>query len=94
MPYYSQNFYITKVLGTEGHSFLVQRERYIDFLMRQKDKDIIKIITWLRRSGKSTLLFQLYFNKLLETGIAEDHIIRIALDNIRNAEFKDPVMLY
>ena len=45
MPYYSQNFYITKVLGTEGHSFLVQRERYIDFLMRQKDKDIIKIIT-------------------------------------------------
>lgn len=75
-------------------ALLVQRERYIDFLMRQKDKDIIKIITELRRSGKSTLLFQLYYNKLLETGIAEDHIIRIALDNIRNAEFKDPVMLY
>ena len=75
-------------------ALLVQRERYIDFLMRQKDKDIIKIITWLRRSGKSTLLFQLYYNKLLETGIVEDHIIRIALDYIRNAEFKDPVRLY
>ena len=73
---------------------LVQRERYIDFLMRQKDKDIIKIITGLRRSGKSTLLFQLYYDKLLEAGVAEDHIIRIALDNIRNAEFKDPIRLY
>lgn len=73
---------------------LVQRERYIDFLMQQKDKDLVKIITGLRRSGKSTLLFQLYYEKLLETGIAKDHIIRIALDNIRNAELQDPVKLY
>lgn len=35
---------------------LVQRERYIDFLMRQKDKDIIKMITGLRRSGKSGIM--------------------------------------
>lgn len=73
---------------------LFERQKYVDFLLKQKDKDIIKIITGLRRSGKSTLLFHLYYDKLIETGIAEDHIICIALDNIRNAKLKDPIQLY
>ena len=61
---------------------LLKRERYIDFLLKQKDKDVIKIITGLRRSGKSTLLFELYYKKLIELGIKKNHIVKIALDNI------------
>lgn len=73
---------------------LLEREKYINFLLKQKDKDVIKIITGLRRCGKSTLLFQLYYDKLIMLGIDEEHIIRIALDNIRNAKLKDPIRLY
>lgn len=73
---------------------LIERKKYIEFLLKQKNKDVIKIITGLRRSGKSTLLFQLYYHKLIEMGVADDHIIQIALDNIRNAELKNPLTLY
>lgn len=73
---------------------LVERKKYVDFLLKQKDKDVIKIITGLRRSGKSTLLFQLFYKKLQDMKVKEDHIIRIALDNIRNAEFTNPLKLY
>ena len=73
---------------------LLRRQNYIDFLLKQKDKDVIKIITGLRRSGKSTLLFKLYYDELIGMGISEDHIIRIELDNIRNAKLKEPIQLY
>ena len=73
---------------------LVERKKYLNFLLKQKDKDVIKIITGLRRSGKSTLLFQLFYKKLLDMKVKEDHIIRIALDNIRNAELTNPLKLY
>lgn len=73
---------------------LVKRERYLNFLLKQKDKDIVKIITGIRRSGKSTLLFELYYKKLLELGIPEDHIIKIALDNIKNEALLEPHHLY
>ncbi|MDD3660789.1 MAG: ATP-binding protein [Lachnospiraceae bacterium] len=73
---------------------LLERRKYIEFLLKQKDKDVIKVITGLRRSGKSTLLFQLYFNQLIKMGIQEDHIFRVALDNIRYAELKNPIRLY
>lgn len=73
---------------------LIERKKYLNFLLKQKDKDVIKIITGLRRSGKSTLLFQLFYKKLLDMKVKEDHIIRIALDNIRNAELTNPLKLY
>ena len=73
---------------------LISRDKYIDFLLKRKDKDVVKIITGLRRSGKSILLFQLYHRKLIELGISEDHIICIALDNIKNVELQNPLNLY
>jgi len=55
---------------------------------------MVKIITGIRRCGKSYLLFKLFYRYLLDTGVAEDHIIRIALDDRRNKEYRDPDALY
>ena len=73
---------------------ILNRNLYLERLHMQKDKDLVKIITGIRRCGKSTLLFDLYYNRLLADGINDDHIIRIAIDNIRNAELKEPSALY
>ena len=72
----------------------INREKYIKFLLKQKDKDIVKIITGIRRSGKSTLLFELYYNRLVDMGIKDDHIIKIALDNIKNENLREAHALY
>ena len=42
----------------------IERKKYIDFLLKQKDKDIVKIITGIRRCGKSTLLFELFYEEI------------------------------
>lgn len=72
----------------------IERKKYIDFLLKQKDKDIVKIITGIRRCGKSTLLFELFYEEIKKLGVLEDHIIKIALDNIRNYELLDAKNLY
>ena len=72
----------------------VAREKYMDFLRKQKDKDIVKIITGIRRCGKSTLLFELFYEELKKTGIPDHHIIKIAFDNIRNEALLDAKNLY
>ena len=51
---------------------------------------MIKVITGIRRCGKSYLLFELFYNHLLSTGVKEDHIIKIALDDRINKKFRDP----
>lgn len=69
------------------------RSQYMDQLIRKKDNGRIKIITGLRRSGKSFLLFQLYRQHLLDSGIGEDQIIGLALDEIDNAKYRNPFEL-
>lgn len=59
---------------------MVQRELYMEKLRRLKDKDVIKVITGVRRSGKSYLL-QLFINELMERGISKDNIILINFDS-------------
>lgn len=73
---------------------MIARKEYIDFLLKQKDKDIVKIITGIRRCGKSTLLFELYNKELKKIGVSDKHIIKIALDNIRNEALLDAKNLY
>lgn len=73
---------------------LLNRDIYLQRLHKQKDKDLVKIITGIRRCGKSTLLFDLYYERLLADGIPADHIIKVAVDNIKNAALKDPASLY
>ncbi len=69
------------------------RRQYIGQLIRKKDNGRDKVITGLRRSGKSYLLFTLYRQYLLSFGIDEDQIVGIALDEISNAKYRNPFEL-
>ena len=60
---------------------IIGRPVYLEKLKRYKDKDLIKVITGVRRCGKSVLLFDIYYKYLLESGIDENRIIRINLEN-------------
>lgn len=69
------------------------RKQYLDQLIRKKNNGRIKIITGLRRSGKSYLLFTLYRQHLMDSGIPEEQIIGLALDEIDNARYRNPFEL-
>ncbi len=69
------------------------RKQYMDQLIRKKDNGRVKVITGLRRSGKSYLLFTLYRQYLLKSGIDEAQIVGIALDEIDNAKYRNPFEL-
>lgn len=68
----------------------IKRDIYLDRLIRREKNGLIKIVTGVRRCGKSYLLFNLFHNYLLEKDVREDHIIEIALDDRSNKELRDP----
>lgn len=68
----------------------IKRDAYLEQLKIRKDNGMIKIITGIRRCGKSFLLFVLFKNFLLENGVDREHILEIALDGIENEELRDP----
>lgn len=69
---------------------IIERNSYLNRLLRHKENSLIKIITGSRRSGKSFLLFKLFVEKLRETGVDDSHIIKIALDDRENKELRNP----
>lgn len=69
---------------------IIKRDYYLQQLISSKSNNLIKIVTGIRRSGKSFLLFNLFHNHLIETGVSEDHIIEIALDDRLNKNLRDP----
>ena len=69
---------------------IVNRYRYIEHLSRSKNNGLIKIITGLRRSGKSFLLKKLFRQHLLDEGVRKDHILVIDMESRKNREFKNP----
>lgn len=68
----------------------IKRDIYLNKLIRKKKNGLIKVVTGIRRCGKSYLLFHLFHHHLLENGVAEDHIIEVALDDRRNKNLRDP----
>ncbi len=68
----------------------IKRDIYLDRLIRRKKNGLIKIVTGVRRCGKSYLLFNLFHDHLLAQGVNEDHIIEVALDDRSNKELRDP----
>ena len=72
----------------------IKRDYYLNKLIQHKKNGLVKIVTGVRRCGKSYLLFQLFRDHLLESGIKDDHIIAIALDDYGNRQLLDPDELY
>ena len=71
----------------------IKRDLYLEKLLGSMHNGLIKIVTGIRRSGKSYLLRIIFKNHLLATGTPEDHIIEMDLENRRNKEFRDPDVL-
>lgn len=72
---------------------MLPRKQYVNELMRLKENGRVKIITGLRRSGKSVLLFDLFRQRLLDEGVVPEQIIGIQLDDLRNMKYRNPLHL-
>ena len=72
----------------------IRRDRYLNTLISKKHNGLIKVITGMRRCGKSYLLFTLFKKHLLSEGVDEGHIIEIAFDAFENKKYRDPDVLY
>lgn len=72
---------------------VIARKHYLDKLISKKENGLIKVITGIRRCGKSFLLFELYHAYLNSIGVDDDHIIELALDEAKNARYRNPFEL-
>lgn len=72
----------------------IKRDYYLNKLIIRMHNKMIKVITGVRRCGKSYLLFNLFYNYLISIGVSKDHIIKIALDDIYNKKYRNPDELY
>lgn len=72
----------------------IERNEYLRQLILRRNNGMIKVITGIRRCGKSFLLFNIFKKYLMENGVDEDHIIEIALDGIENEELRNPKTCY
>ena len=72
----------------------IERNYYLNKLITKKENHLIKIVTGIRRCGKSYLLDPIFKNYLLENGVDEKHIVKLELDSIENEEYTNPKKLY
>ncbi|MBR5659780.1 MAG: ATP-binding protein [Lachnospiraceae bacterium] len=72
----------------------IKRDVYLNRLISRMNNGSIKVITGLRRSGKSYLLFHLFYDRLIQMGVSPDHIITVPLDDVDYVEYTDPHKLY
>ena len=72
---------------------MIERKRYLDKLIRKKENGMIKVITGIRRCGKSYLLFEIYHQYLNSIGVDDSHIIELALDDDLNIRYRNPIEL-
>lgn len=72
----------------------IRRDYYLEQMIKRKNNGLIKIVTGIRRCGKSYLLRTLFKNALLADGVSPDHIIEMAFDLFDNIEYRDPKVFY
>ena len=82
------------IFSPEVVALEIKRDYYLQKLIAKKHNGLIKVITGMRRCGKSYLLFTLFKKHLLEGGVAEDHIVEIPFDSFENKKYRDPEVLY
>lgn len=73
---------------------MIKRNDYLKKLIDRMGNGMIKVITGIRRCGKSYLLFEIFYNYLLENGVDKSHIIALQLDDRSNIKFQNPDYLY
>lgn len=73
---------------------MIKRDLYLQRLIDRMENGAVKVITGIRRCGKSTLLFNLFYDYLKSTGVKEDHIITYKLDNIKSRRLRNAEVLY
>lgn len=71
----------------------IERNQYLQAIIKKKNNGRVKIISGIRRCGKSYLLFELYTQYLKENGVLDDEIIRISLDELANIKYRNPIEL-
>ena len=71
----------------------IKRDSYLQKIIDRKENGLIKVITGIRRCGKSFLLFNLFYDYLIDTGVKPEQIITIALDDDRFVQYRDPAIL-
>ena len=69
---------------------IIQRNHYLQKLIDRRENGLVKVITGIRRCGKSFLLFNLFYDYLIESGVKEEQIISIALDDDIFIKYRDP----
>ena len=72
---------------------MIERKQYLDKLIRKRGNGLIKVITGIRRCGKSFLLFKIYYDYLVSEGVSKDNIICLALDETQNIKYRNPLYL-
>jgi predicted AAA+ superfamily ATPase len=72
----------------------IERKKYLDELVSLRNNGMIKVITGMRRCGKSYLLFEIFTSYLEKNGIAPDHMIKVDLEDYKNREMRNPNNLY
>ncbi len=72
---------------------MIERKKYLNLLVDKKENGLVKVVTGIRRCGKSYLLFQIYYDYLLSVGVSADHIITLALDDVENIQYRNPIEL-
>ena len=77
-----------------GNGMIIKRDIYLNRLIERQNNGMIKVITGIRRCGKSFLLFRLYKEYLVNSGVNQDHIIEIALDGIESENLRNPKTCY
>ena len=72
---------------------IIERNYYLNKLITKKENGLIKVITGIRRCGKSFLLFELYHGYLNSIGVSNENIVELALDEAANARYRNPFEL-
>lgn len=91
-------FYFEKTKkGTKfrnGVAMEIKRDYYLNQIKLREQNGMVKVITGVRRCGKSYILFELYFGELINRGVDREHIIDVVLDGIENENLREPHALY
>ena len=91
---FTRKYAVISIKSPSERAMEIRRDYYLNKLIRHSKNGLVKIVTGVRRCGKSYLLLKLFRDHLIDSGVKDDHIISIALDDYGNKHLLDPDALY